>query len=118
MNHYPLTQDHIRFYEENGYIQLDNVLNNVEVEVLRKALAQAVEDKNKYNLNLRTRTDDGLTFHYAGPNVTDIPCRAMVTIFIPAGITYKKHTHIVGDRGNLHEGEKFHGPLVPILARG
>jgi hypothetical protein len=30
-----------------------------EVEVLRKALAQAVEDKNKYNLNLGPRTDEG-----------------------------------------------------------
>jgi phytanoyl-CoA hydroxylase len=261
MASYPITDDQVRFYEENGYIHLDNVLTMEEVEVLRRAIAQAVEDKNKYNLNLGPRTDEGyskvflqmvnlwerypvledyvhnvrvaeiarrltrsksvrlwhdqalikypkdskatawhqdtvywpmneagglscwmalddvtvergcmwfvpgshklgplppvdlgnvsadnldsvlpasmhgvkpvsvelkpgsctfhngLTFHYAGPNTTDIPRRAMVTIFLPAGITYKKHTHIVGDRGNLQPGEEFHGPLFPILAR-
>jgi hypothetical protein len=42
----------------------------------------------------------------------------MVTIFIPAGITFRKHTHILGDRSNLHAGEEFHGPLFPVLARG
>ena len=48
----PLTEDQIQFYEENGYVKLENVLDNTDVEVLRRALAQAVEDKNKYNLNL------------------------------------------------------------------
>jgi ectoine hydroxylase-related dioxygenase (phytanoyl-CoA dioxygenase family) len=261
MNQYPLTEEQVRFYEENGYVRLDNVLTMTEVEVLRSAIAQAVEDKNKYNLNLGPRTDEGyakvflqmvnlwerypvieeyvnnvrvaeiarrltrsklvrlwhdqalikfpkdskatawhqdtvywpmneagglscwmalddvtvergcmwfvpgshklgplppvdlgnvspdnldavlpasfhgvkpvavelkpgsctfhngLTFHYAGPNVTDIPRRAMVTIFIPGGTTYKKHTHIIGDRGGLAPGEEFHGPLFPVLAR-
>ncbi len=60
----------------------------------------------------------GLTFHYAGPNVTDGPRRAMVTIFMPAGTHYKKQEHIVGDRGNLTEGEEFHGPLFPFIGRG
>jgi hypothetical protein len=41
----------------------------------------------------------------------------MVTIFIPAGVTYKKHPHIIGDRSNLQTGEEFHGPLFPVLAR-
>lgn len=59
MVHYPITEDHVRFYQENGYIRLDNVLTMEEVEVLRKALARAVEDKNKYNLNLGPRTDEG-----------------------------------------------------------
>jgi hypothetical protein len=54
---------------------------------------------------------NGLTFHYAGPNLTDIPRRAMVTIFIPAGTTYRRHEHLVGDRANLLPGEEFHGPL-------
>ncbi len=262
MNPYPLTEDQIRFYEENGYVRLDNVLTMAEVEVLRSALATAVEDKNKLNLNLGPRTDEGyakvflqmvnlwerypvledyvhdarvgdiarrltrsrhvriwhdqalikypqdskptawhqdtvywpmnetgglscwmalddvtvdrgcmwfipgshklgpldpvdlgnttsdgplgllpesfrhvkpvsvelkpgsctfhngLTFHYAGPNVTTTPRRAMVTIFIPAGTTYKEHPHLVGDRSNLKPGEEFHGPLFPIIARG
>jgi ectoine hydroxylase-related dioxygenase (phytanoyl-CoA dioxygenase family) len=61
---------------------------------------------------------NGLTLHYAGPNVTEKPRRAMVTIYIPAGTTYKPHPHIVGDRANLQPGEEFHGPLFPIVARG
>jgi phytanoyl-CoA hydroxylase len=60
---------------------------------------------------------NGLTFHYAGPNVTTGPRRAMVTIFMPAGTHYKKQEHLVGDRGNLTEGEEFHGPLFPVVGR-
>ncbi len=36
MNQYPLTEEHIRFYEENGYIQVDNVLDNTEVRFFAK----------------------------------------------------------------------------------
>jgi ectoine hydroxylase-related dioxygenase (phytanoyl-CoA dioxygenase family) len=61
---------------------------------------------------------DGLMFHYAGPNVTDAPRRAMVTIFMPEGTTYKKLEHLVGDRSNLTPGEEFHGPLFPIVSKG
>jgi phytanoyl-CoA hydroxylase len=256
-----ITEEQIRFYETNGYIRLENVLTMKEVDVLRGALARAVEDKERLNLQLGPRSDEGytkvflqmvnlwerypaieeyvhdprvaqiacrltrspfvrlwhdqalvkypkeskptawhqdtvywpmnetgglscwmalddvtvdrgcmwflpgshragpldpvdlgkttsdgplsllpeafrsvkpvaielkpgsctfhngLTFHYAGPNVTDTPRRAMVTIFIPAGTTYKKHEHIVGDRANLSPGEEFHGPLFPIVGR-
>ncbi len=61
---------------------------------------------------------NGLTFHYAGPNTTDLPRRAMVTIFMPAGTHYVPLEHIVGDRGHLREGEEFHGPLFPVVSRG
>jgi ectoine hydroxylase-related dioxygenase (phytanoyl-CoA dioxygenase family) len=262
MPDYPITEEQIRFYEQNGYVKLENVLSLEEVEILRTALARAVEDKNKFSLNLGPRTDEGyakvflqmvnlwerypvieeyvhnvrvaeiarrltrsrsvrlwhdqalikypkdskatawhqdtvywpmnedgglscwmalddvtvergcmwfmpgshkagrlesvdlgntsdegplsllpasfrtvkpaavelkpgsctfhngLTFHYAGPNTTEAPRRAMVTIFIPSGTTYRKHPHIVGDRGGLQPGEEFHGPLFPVLARG
>ena len=262
MNHYPITEDQIRFYRDNGYVRLDNVLTMEDVDVLRRALTQAVEDKNKFNLNLGPRSDEGytkvflqmvnlwerypviedyihnvkvaeiarkltgasfvrlwhdqalikypkdskptawhqdtvywpmnepgglscwmalddvtvergcmwfipgshklgplppvdlgnvstdspeavlpksfagvkpvavelkpgsctfhngLTFHYAGPNVTDVPRRAMVTIFMPGGTTYKKHPHLIGDRSGLIPGEEYHGPLFPVLARG
>ena len=60
---------------------------------------------------------NGLTFHYAGPNKTDKPRRAMVTIYMPAGITYTRVPHIVGDRANLKEGDEFDHELFPILAR-
>jgi len=59
---------------------------------------------------------NGLTFHYAGPNTTEQPRRAMVTIFMPAGTHYMPHEHIVGDRGHLREGEEFHGPLFPVVS--
>jgi ectoine hydroxylase-related dioxygenase (phytanoyl-CoA dioxygenase family) len=60
---------------------------------------------------------NGLTFHYAGPNTTETPRRAMVTIFMPSGTHYTPVEHLIGDRGNLKEGEEFHGPLFPIVAR-
>jgi phytanoyl-CoA hydroxylase len=59
---------------------------------------------------------NGLTFHYAGPNKTAKPRRAMVTIYIPAGVTYVPLQHIVGDRSGLKEGDEFEGELFPILA--
>jgi len=59
---------------------------------------------------------DGLTFHYAGANVTDAPRRAMVSIYMPGGTTYKKLEHLVGDRGGFSEGEEIQGPLFPLVA--
>jgi phytanoyl-CoA hydroxylase len=61
MIEYPISDEQVRFYEENGYVQLDNVLDPAGVDTLRDALAQAVEDKKKYNLNLGPRTDEGYT---------------------------------------------------------
>lgn len=260
MTHYPVTEEQVRFYEENGYLQLHNVLTMPEVEDLRRHVDRAIEDVKKHSLNLGPRTDsgytkvflqmvniwerypaiedyvhnvrvgeiarkltrskfvrlwhdqalikypkdskptawhqdtvywpmneggglscwmalddvtvengcmwfipgthklgplesvdlgnatedsilsvlpeayrarkpaampmkagsctfhNGLTLHYAGPNVTDKPRRAMVTIYMPAGTTYRQHPHLVGDRGNLQPGEEFHGPLFPIIA--
>jgi len=260
METYPLSEEQVRFYEENGYVRCNNILTVEEVDVLRTALAKAVEDMKTYKLNLGPRTDEGyakvflqmvnlwerypvieryvhnrtiaeiarrltrsrsvrlwhdqalikypgeskatawhqdtvywpmnetgglscwmalddvtvergcmwfipgshrlgplepvdlgnttsdqplsllpesfrsirpvavdltpgsatfhngLTFHYAGPNVTESARRAMVTIFIPGGTTYKKIGHLVGDRSGLVPGEEFHGPLFPLLA--
>ncbi len=58
---------------------------------------------------------DGLTFHYAGPNVSESPRRAIVTIYMPGGTRYRTLEHIVGDRAGLTEGEAFHGPLFPVV---
>jgi ectoine hydroxylase-related dioxygenase (phytanoyl-CoA dioxygenase family) len=260
-NGYPITEDQVRFYEENGFIQLHDVLGGEEIQRMRVALDRAIDDVKRHNLNLGPRTDagytkvflqmvnlwerypvveeyvhdrriaeiarrltrapyvrlwhdqglvkfprdskatawhqdtvywpmneygglscwmalddvtvdngcmwfipgshklgplepvdlgnatddsilsvlppefrdrkpvsmemkagsctfhNGLTLHYAGPNVSDRLRRAMVTIFIPAGTTYKRHEHLVGDRGNLMPGEEFHGPLFPVLSR-
>ena len=258
---YPITEDQVRFYTENGYIRLDNVLTQQEVEALRVALDVAVEDRRKFATNEGPRTDpgyanvflqmvnlwerypavrahvqnprigeiarrlarargmrlwhdhalikyprdskptvwhqdwvywpmnetgalscwmalddvtvnngcmsfvpgshrlgprdpidlgaaeaeallklfppeersrfapvavemkagsctfhDGLTFHYAGANTTDAPRRAMVSIYMPSGTTYKKLEHLIGDRAGLAAGEVFHGPLFPVVA--
>ena len=261
MGEYPITEEQVRFYQENGYIRLEGVLSIREVEALRVALDVAVEDRRRYDRNEGPRTDpgyakvflqmvnlwehypavrtyvqnprigeiarrlararsvrlwhdhalikypkdskptvwhqdwvywpmretgalscwmalddvtvkngcmsfipgshrlgprdpidlgnatedtllrmfppeerkrfspvavemkagsctfhDGLTFHYAGPNITESPRRAMVTIFMPGGTTYKKLDHLIGDRAGLSEGEEFHGPLFPVVA--
>ena len=40
---YPVTDDDVAFYRENGYVRFDNVLSTDEVEALREALADAIE---------------------------------------------------------------------------
>ena len=95
-------------------------LGNVSSDNLNAVLPESFRGVKPVAIELKPGSctfHNGLTFHYAGPNVTDIPRRAMVTIFIPAGVTYKKHPHIIGDRSNLQTGEEFHGPLFPVLAR-
>lgn len=61
---------------------------------------------------------NGLTFHYAGPNKTDKPRRAMITIYMPEGITYRSQPHIVTDGIGLKEGEPITGEIFPVLAEG
>jgi len=58
----------------------------------------------------------GLTFHYAGPNRSDRPRRAIVTIYMPDGTTYRKQPHVVTDGLGLEEGQPLAGELFPILA--
>jgi phytanoyl-CoA hydroxylase len=96
-------------------------LGNATEESILAALPEAYRSKKPVAMEMKAGSctfHNGLTLHYAGPNITDKPRRAMVTIYIPAGTTYRQHPHIVGDRGNLHPGEEFHGPLFPIVARG
>jgi len=59
---------------------------------------------------------NGLTFHYAFPNTTDRPRRAMITIYMPDGTTYRKQGHLVTDPLNLAEGVPLTGELFPLLA--
>ncbi|MCA9446946.1 MAG: phytanoyl-CoA dioxygenase family protein [Candidatus Omnitrophica bacterium] len=44
---FPLTREQVRFYRQNGYIQLHNVLSPQEVSELRKILTRAVKDRKK-----------------------------------------------------------------------
>ena len=96
-------------------------LGNATEESILAALPEAYRSRKPVAMEMKEGSctfHNGLTLHYAGPNVTEKPRRAMVTIYMPAGTTYRQHPHIVGDRGNLQPGEEFHGPLFPIVARG
>jgi len=44
---YPITDEQVRFYQQNGYIQLFNVLSEAELERLRADIADAMEDRRK-----------------------------------------------------------------------
>jgi len=95
-------------------------LGVADEESLLRALPPSMKEVRPVVMEMKAGSctfHHGLTFHYAGPNVTDGPRRAMVTIFMPAGTHYKKQEHLVGDRGNLTEGEEFHGPLFPVIGR-
>lgn len=59
---------------------------------------------------------NGLTFHYASSNKTDRPRRAVITIYMPDGITYNGHPHIVTDGLGLKSGKPIAGDMFPVLA--
>ncbi len=60
---------------------------------------------------------NGMTFHYAGPNRTDAPRRAMVTIYIPDGVIYEGRPHPVTDGLGMVAGQPMAGELFPLLAK-
>lgn len=59
---------------------------------------------------------NGLTFHYAGPNTTDKPRRAMITIYMPDGTTYNGRPHVVTDPVHPTIGEPLTGDMFPIVS--
>ena len=59
---------------------------------------------------------NGLTFHYASPNRTNRPRRAMITIYMPEGIHYKEQGHVVTDGLGLKDGQLLEGEMFPVLA--
>ena len=60
---------------------------------------------------------DGRTFHYAGPNTTDRPRRAIVTIYMADGTTYSGKPHVVTDGLGLTPGQPLDHEAFPVLAR-
>lgn len=58
----------------------------------------------------------GLTFHYASANSTDRPRRAVITIYMPEGVTYSGRPHVVTDGLGLQVGAPIAGDLFPVLA--
>lgn len=59
---------------------------------------------------------NGMTFHYAGPNQTEKPRRAMVTIYIPDGVIYEGRSHPVTDPLSMQTGQQMAGDMFPILS--
>jgi ectoine hydroxylase-related dioxygenase (phytanoyl-CoA dioxygenase family) len=59
---------------------------------------------------------DGRTFHYAGPNTTDKPRRAIITIYMPDDVHFNGKPHVVTNDLNLAEGELLAGERFPVLA--
>jgi len=61
---------------------------------------------------------NGLTFHYASANCTDRPRRAIITIYMPDGITFSGKGHVVTDGLGLEAGKPIAGHMFPVLAEG
>jgi ectoine hydroxylase-related dioxygenase (phytanoyl-CoA dioxygenase family) len=59
----------------------------------------------------------GCTFHYATPNRTRSPRRALAIIYIPEYVNYNGRWNAGGDQ-TLNPGEPFGGASHPILASG
>lgn len=60
---------------------------------------------------------NGLTFHYAGPNRTENPRRAMVTIFFADGVTFNGRRHPVTNDLGLEAGAPLAADVLPIVAQ-
>lgn len=59
---------------------------------------------------------DGRTFHYAGPNTTDKPRRAIITIYMPGDVHFNGHNHVVTQDLGLEVGDVLQGERFPVLA--
>jgi phytanoyl-CoA hydroxylase len=59
---------------------------------------------------------DSLLFHYAGPNRTERPRRALITIYMENGTRYTAAPHCVTDPLGLKAGDALEGDLFPVLA--
>lgn len=61
---------------------------------------------------------DGLCFHYANPNLSDKPRRAIAIIYQPDGTGYRKKGHCVTDPLNMPDGVVLEGDTFPVVAEG
>jgi len=59
---------------------------------------------------------NGMTFHYAGPNATDKPRRAIITIYMPDEVHFTGAKHVVTEDLNLRVGDMLAGERFPVLA--
>ena len=59
---------------------------------------------------------NGLTFHYAGPNLSDQMREAFAIIYMPDDTIYSGAAHIVTDPLGLRPGELLEGDPFPIVS--
>ncbi|CAM4071092.1 phytanoyl-CoA dioxygenase family protein [Paenibacillus alkaliterrae] len=59
---------------------------------------------------------DGLTFHYAHANQTDLPRRVLAMIYMAEGTTYSGAPHACTDGLGLKQGDLLRGGTFPKLA--
>lgn len=74
---YPLTDEHVTFYRENGYVRCDGVLNNDEIEALRTALARIQETQQGFSRDLAG--DGNKILQLLNLWEQDVVCRAYAT---------------------------------------
>ena len=48
LNEYPVSDEHVAFFQENGYVRLEGVLARSEVETMQDALASAIEKRQGF----------------------------------------------------------------------
>jgi len=60
---------------------------------------------------------NGLTFHYAGPNTTERPRRAMITIYMPGDVHFTGAEHPITQGLGLRAGDALTGERFPVLGR-
>ena len=65
---------------------------------------------------VKRQNRSGRTFHYAFPNTTNRPRRAMIIIYMPDGTTYSGQRHICTDSLGLAIGAPLAGEFFPVLA--
>lgn len=61
---------------------------------------------------------DGRTFHYAGPNTSNGPRRAIITIYMPDDVHFNGKGHIVTQDLDLKTNDLLNGERFPVLAEG
>ncbi|HEY5563939.1 MAG TPA: hypothetical protein VIL33_00010 [Rhodothermia bacterium] len=54
---YPVSDNKVTFFRENGYVRFDNVLSMEEVEALRTVLADAMDHRQGFVRDLAKKSD-------------------------------------------------------------
>jgi len=101
-------------------ILLDKSTKDESNDIFSRVKDKAPEDVQRVYVPLKRGSvtfHNGLTFHFAGKNLTDQPRRVLSIIYMPDGEIYDGKVHGVSDgAGGLKVGEPFEGEMFPVLA--